>query len=273
MPAGQILKGVSAFVDGEGRIRHQWIKTKTDSVAPAMIEACLAEFRAYRGRAVIVEPPRRVDRALMNVIPIADPHNGMLSWAPQTGADYDLRIARERLLDKASDVLGRVDRAREALIANLGDWYHANDQRNVTPKSKHQLDVDGRWFKVLQAGVGVFRARRLALLRLPPLRDPVVFDSLWPVFAPAISHEAFSSLGLRDKRGRSRSVVPNVPIPARSATRECRCECAPDRRREIEGRALHDMRSSILTFSASAIFFSVVGVPGFWPDSISDRKP
>jgi hypothetical protein len=181
MPAGQILKGVSAFVDGEGRIRHQWIKTKTDSVAPAMIEACLAEFKAYRGRAVIVPPPRRVDHALMNVIPIADPHNGMLSWAPQTGADYDLRIARERLLDKASDVLGRVDRAREALIANLGDWYHANDQRNVTPKSKHQLDVDGRWFKVLQAGVGVFRSiidmslakhERVEVVNIPGNHDP-----------------------------------------------------------------------------------------------------
>jgi hypothetical protein len=50
--------------------------------------------------------------------------------------------------------LGRGDQpgAESARIAdrNLGDWYHANDQRNVTPKSKHQLDVDGRWFKVLQ---------------------------------------------------------------------------------------------------------------------------
>jgi hypothetical protein len=35
MPAGQVLKGTSAFVDAEGRIRHQWIKTKQDAHTPA----------------------------------------------------------------------------------------------------------------------------------------------------------------------------------------------------------------------------------------------
>jgi hypothetical protein len=123
-----------------------------------MIQALKAEFAAYRGRAKIVPPPRRVERDLLAVYPIADPHIGMLSWKPQTGADYDLKIATERMLDCASTLIGRTDRAREALIANLGDWYHMNDQRNVTPKSHHQLDADGRWFKVQQAGVRVFRS-------------------------------------------------------------------------------------------------------------------
>ncbi|NEW96659.1 hypothetical protein [Rhodopseudomonas sp. BR0G17] len=158
MPAGQVLKGVSAFVDGEGRIRHQWIKTRTDSAAPELIGALKAEFEAYRGRARIVPPPKRVERDLMTVYPIADPHIGMLSWRPQTGADYDLKIATERMLDCASAIVAKADRSRAATIVNLGDWYHANDQRNVTPKSKHQLDVDGRWFKVQRAGVQVFRS-------------------------------------------------------------------------------------------------------------------
>lgn len=181
MPPGQILKGVSAYVDSENRVRYQWIKTKNDSAAPAMIEALKAEFKEYRGRAKIVPPPRRVDRNLMNVIPIADPHIGMLSWSPQTGSDYDLRIATERLIDKASDVLSVAPRAREALVANLGDWYHANDQRNVTPRSGHQLDVDGRWFKVLRAGVRTFRSiidmalakhERVEVVNIPGNHDP-----------------------------------------------------------------------------------------------------
>jgi hypothetical protein len=181
MPAGQVLKGVSAFVDADGRIRHQWIKTRTDSVAPEMIEALKAEFKDYRGRAKIVPAPKRRDPALMNVIPIADPHTGLLSWAPQTGADYDLKIATDRLIDKAGSVIGLAPPARTALLANLGDWFHANDQRNVTPKSKHQLDVDGRWFKVLQAGVRTFRSiidmalakhERVEVVNIPGNHDP-----------------------------------------------------------------------------------------------------
>lgn len=187
MPAGQVLKGVSAFVDGEGRIRHQWIKTRTDSAAPELIQALKAEFEAYRGRARIVPPPRKVDRDLLAVYPIADPHVGMLSWKPQTGADYDLKIAKERMLDCASAIVAKTDRAREALIVNLGDWYHANDQRNVTPKSKHQLDVDGRWFKVQQAGVHVFRSiidmtlakhERVEVVNIPGNHDPEAAGAL-----------------------------------------------------------------------------------------------
>lgn len=181
MPAGQILRGVSAYVDAEGRIRHQWIKTKSDSAAPLLIEALKAEFASYRGRAKLVPSPRRIDRDLLSVYPIADPHLGMLSWPPQTGAAYDLKIASERMLDCASTIVGKADRARQALLLNLGDWYHANDQRNVTPRSGHQLDVDGRWFKVQQAGVRVFRSiidmalakhERVEVVNIPGNHDP-----------------------------------------------------------------------------------------------------
>ncbi|WP_316234750.1 hypothetical protein [Bradyrhizobium sp. SZCCHNR1020] len=181
MAPGQILKGASAFVDAEGRIRHQWIKTKADSAAPKLIEALKAEFSAYDGRAPIIRKPASTDRDLLNVLPIADPHIGMLSWGEQTGADYDLNIARKRVLSTSAEVMNRAPRARELLIANLGDWFHANDQRNVTPKSKHQLDVDGRWFKVLRTGVRLFidvielglrRHELVEVVNIPGNHDP-----------------------------------------------------------------------------------------------------
>src|SRR5882757_6802253 len=50
-------------------------------------------------------------------------------------------------------------------------------------------------------------------------------------------------------------------------------EGTADLRRKFERAALHDMRSSILMFNAWAIFLRVAGVPGFWPDSISEIKP
>jgi len=188
MPPGQVTKGVSAFLDAEGRIRHQWIKTKNDGIdTPALIAALKAEFADYRGRAKLVPAPRKVDRDLLSVYPIADLHLGMLAWRPQTGADYDLKIATERLLDCASAIIAKADRSREALIANLGDWYHANDQRNVTPRSNNQLDVDGRWFKVQRAGLRAFRSvidmalakhQKVDVINIPGNHDPEATPTL-----------------------------------------------------------------------------------------------
>jgi hypothetical protein len=153
MAPGQILKGASAFVDGEGRIRHQWIKTKEDSSAADLVQVLGDAFKGYRGRSQLVPRPRVVERDLMTVYPIADQHLGLLAWGRETGSSYDLKIAEKRLLDTAGLVMAQTPRSRYGLIINLGDWYHANDQRNVTPRSGHQLDVDGRWYKVLMAGV------------------------------------------------------------------------------------------------------------------------
>ena len=60
--------------------------------------------------------------------------------------------------------MGAVDRLVEsspaadiAVILPLGDVFHANDQTNVTPKNKNQLDVDGRFVKVLGVGIQTYR--------------------------------------------------------------------------------------------------------------------
>jgi hypothetical protein len=153
LAAGQVIKGVSAYVDGEGRIRNQWIKTQKDGITVDLVASLLGAFAKYKGRAKPFAAPRRVDRDLLTVYPIADQHLGLLAWGRETGADYDLAIGTRRLLDCAARLVAKSERSKYALILNLGDWYHANDQRNVTPRSGHQLDVDGRFYKVLTAGV------------------------------------------------------------------------------------------------------------------------
>ena len=153
LAAGQVIKGVSAYVDGEGRIRNQWIKTQKDGITVDLVASLLAAFAKYKGRAKPFAAPRSVDRDLLTVYPIADQHLGLLAWGRETGADYDLAIGARRLLECAARLVAKSERSKYALILNLGDWYHANDQRNVTPRSGHQLDVDGRFYKVLTAGV------------------------------------------------------------------------------------------------------------------------
>lgn len=153
MPAGQVLKEVSALVDGEGLERFKWIKTKADSITPDLIEQYRSAFADYRGKSRLVAPPRTVARDMMIGYPIADPHFGMLSWRPETGRHYDLKIARKLLLDSIGELIAQSKPARLALMINLGDWQHTDDQRNMTPRSGHILDADGRYPKLLRLSI------------------------------------------------------------------------------------------------------------------------
>jgi hypothetical protein len=187
MPPGQTLKGVSAFVGPDGRTLHQWIKTKGDAVTPDLVAALAAVFKRYKGRARPAPAPRRPDRELLTVYPIADLHLGMLSWAPETGEDYDLRIAAARLRGKMAELVAQSRRARLAIVLNLGDWQHTDDQRNMTPRSGNQLDVDSRYFKILQVGVQLMidlidlalqKHARVIVRNLPGNHDPHVAIAL-----------------------------------------------------------------------------------------------
>lgn len=153
MPEGQVIKGVSALVDAEGRELFKWVKTKTDTLAPDWIAAIKAAFDGWKGRARPLPAPRRVDHDLLSVYPIADQHNGMLAWGRETGESYDLRIGADRLRASMARLVAQAPRSRRALILNLGDWQHTDDGRNMTPRSGNILDVDGRYVKVLTAGV------------------------------------------------------------------------------------------------------------------------
>jgi hypothetical protein len=37
MPTGQVVKGVSALVDPDGRVKQQWIKTREDRLDPLQV--------------------------------------------------------------------------------------------------------------------------------------------------------------------------------------------------------------------------------------------
>lgn len=153
LPDGHIVKGVSALTDPEGRVIHQWIKTKRDSVVPDLVRALKVEFDDYRKRVKLIPAPRRVESGLLSVYPIADPHIGQLSWKPETGENYDTKIASDRLRDCTSRLVAQSPPSKEAIILNLGDFQHSDDAKNKTPASGNILDVDGRYFKLLRTCV------------------------------------------------------------------------------------------------------------------------
>jgi len=160
-----IVKGVSTYFDKDGVQRGQWVKTKLDD---EMRESLVREFvnsmaEPIRGMSPLIASPVGTDDELLVVYPMGDPHFGMYSWAAETGDDFSLEEA-ERVTCAAIDrLVAMAPNATQATLLNLGDFYHADDSRNVTPGHGNMLDVDTRYAKVMQVGA---KAMRWCVMRL-----------------------------------------------------------------------------------------------------------
>lgn len=154
VPAGHTVKGESTLIDANGNVIVQWVKTKKDDgVAVADLAAALeAAFAKYDGAAGVIEAPELTDTSLLTVYPIPDLHFGMYAYGKETGSDYDTAIATQIAKTSIGTLVSQSMPSENAVVLVLGDYFHQNDQKNATPGSGHQLDVDGRWSKVYYDG-------------------------------------------------------------------------------------------------------------------------
>lgn len=159
IPEGHLVKGVSTLVSGDGHILAQWTKTTVETKSKeVLLEELLRDLPTrIPTRIDLVELTNDNDRSddLLAVYPMGDPHIGMLSWAPETGEDFNLTKAKKIMCGAMSDLVRRGPSAKNALIINLGDFFHSDNEQNRTSRSGHALDVDGRWQKVLRVGLEI----------------------------------------------------------------------------------------------------------------------
>jgi hypothetical protein len=103
-----------------------------------------------------VVAPESVMADLCAVYPLMDAHVGMLAWGRETGAqDYDLEHAAKDMRHAFAKVLAMTPAAQQAVLLIGGDYFHSDDTRAETPANRHRLDVDGRFWKVLDVGIGI----------------------------------------------------------------------------------------------------------------------
>jgi len=154
VPDGFKIKGISTYYDADGKPRGQWVKSNRDDERREQMLREFAESLAegVKGLAPITKPPKRVDADLMCVYPMGDPHFGAYAWWQDSGEDFDLRIAEQLTCSAVDRLVASAPAAHTALLLNLGDMFHADNQKNQS-QSGHQLDVDGRWAKVQQVGL------------------------------------------------------------------------------------------------------------------------
>lgn len=155
VPSPFVVKGTSTLYDENGKAKLQWVKTKLDD---QLVQEAIREFIEHmvsgaNGLSPKIPTPTHNNKDLLAVYPLGDPHFGMYSWAEETGDNFDLSIAEKLTCGAIDRLVDSAPNAETALILELGDMFHADNNTNMTARSGNVLDVDGRWAKVMQVGL------------------------------------------------------------------------------------------------------------------------
>jgi|UniRef100_A0A6H1ZAX9 hypothetical protein len=153
IPEGHAIKGVSAFLDADGRVIGQWVKTKEGERDPVYVADIIRKaFEGFTASAIEAPPPR-ADEDSLTVYPLIDWHVGLLAWAEETGENYDLTIAKDIILRSMGKVINASPPSKHCVVLGLGDLLHFDGYEPVTSRSRNFLDADGRYPKVLRTSV------------------------------------------------------------------------------------------------------------------------
>lgn len=157
-PDGYKMGKVTIQRNAAGEVERTWERMCEDSERQLlMMQAAIEAMGEQIPRAAPVAAPAPKKANLANCYVITDYHMGMLSWHEETGADWDLRKAEDLIVKWFSVAIDRAPEAEVGIFAQLSDLLHFDGMDAVTPASKHLLDVDTRFAKVVRSAIRVLR--------------------------------------------------------------------------------------------------------------------
>ena len=158
IPEPYVARGHSTYYDKTGVPTQQWVKTRLDDKKwLEILKSVAVELAADVPPQRAVAAPEYTASELANLYVLTDVHMGMLAWQKEGGANWDLKIAEQTVTGCFLAMLDRAPASRVGIVAQLGDWFHSDSLTPVTPTSGHVLDQDGRFAKMVQAGVRLCR--------------------------------------------------------------------------------------------------------------------
>ena len=157
VPNGYKVKGTSTlYKDGEPVI--QWVKSDIDNQRQLeLMREAIEAFNEEIKPEPLTKKPEPKKSELANLYVITDYHAGMLAWHEETGADWDLQIAEDTLVKWFAQAIKQSPQADVAVFAQLGDFLHFDSLEAVTPASRHILDADTRFQKLVRTVIRVIR--------------------------------------------------------------------------------------------------------------------
>lgn len=187
VPPGFGVKGVSTAYREDGSVALQWVKSEADAKRQReMLEAAVKAMGEKIPREKARPAPKQTESALLNCYVLTDYHLGMLSWGEETGDDWDTDIAERMLVDWFGAAIAQAPAAQTAVFAQLGDFLHWDGMDAVTPASKHLLDADTRFQRLVRVAIRVVRRvigmllarhQRVVVLMAEGNHDPA--SSIW----------------------------------------------------------------------------------------------
>lgn len=157
---GKDKEGNELPPEGETLLAWTIVEPEKEDMILAFREAIESMVDEYRGCIEPVAPAPLEGEYLEDTLAchlLADPHIGMLSWGRETGRDYDLKIAENEIYATMDNLFASVPRTRNALLVDLGDWFHADDDTNRTKRGNNPLDSDSRYHKMVEIGLRIKR--------------------------------------------------------------------------------------------------------------------
>lgn len=153
VPRPFTVKGTSTLYNADGDVSAQWVKTQANQEEKLALlrDAIFTSMDDFKGVYRPRKAPAAASSELMACYVMGDPHIGAYAHAAEAGENFDVKIAREDLLNATSRLVDVAPKTDQALIANLGDFFHADNRGNTTTRGT-PVDVDTRWPHVLQAG-------------------------------------------------------------------------------------------------------------------------
>jgi hypothetical protein len=151
VPDGFSIKGVSTLINKDGEQVAQWIKSNQDAERQAeLMRESVAAMCEDIPRAKAVKAPPVANYNLLNLYVITDYHFGMLSWAEETGEDWDVHIAESLLVKWFEQAIASSPNADTGILCNLGDFLHQDGMEALTPTGRNLLDADSRFAKIVR---------------------------------------------------------------------------------------------------------------------------
>lgn len=174
---GMVVTGRSTLRNADGEVMLEWEKTSLDQQRAA--EAREAAFRAMAAKLPRAEPakvPTSCAANLCNLYSYFDYHVGMLAWNREGGDDWDLKISEDTLHRSFAAVVDQAPTAEKAIVCIGGDWVHTDGLLPLTPASKHLLDADGRFSKIVAVAIRGIRHLVQRALEKHPVVELVVME-------------------------------------------------------------------------------------------------
>lgn len=158
-PDGFKMGKVTIQRNATGEIERTWERMCEDSEKQAeMMRAVLQGMKDEVPRVAPIQSWRAGNEDLCNCYVVTDYHMGMLAWHEETaGEDWDLRTAEKVVVDWFRQAIAQSPDAKQSVFAQISDFLHFDGMDAVTPASKHLLDVDTRFAKLVRSAIRVLR--------------------------------------------------------------------------------------------------------------------